>query len=41
MLQRCSKKKFGGKVEIEVENAYGAFKVDTDHRVVKMVKKSL
>lgn len=42
-MVKCCKdaaEKFGGKVEIEVENTYGAFKVDTNHRVVKMVKKA-
>ena len=30
--------KFGGKVEINVENAYGAFKIDENHELVNSVK---
>jgi len=32
--------KFGGEVEFEVKNSYGAFKVDAEHDIVKKVKKA-
>lgn len=32
--------KFGGKVEVNVENAYSAFKVDEDDEIVEKVKKA-
>lgn len=40
MVKCCedAAKKFGGKVEINVENAYGAFKIDENHELVKSVK---
>lgn len=40
---KCCKdaaEKFGGKIEIELKKAYGAFKVDKDHDIVKNVKKA-
>lgn len=42
MVKCCEEaaEKFGGKVEIEVKNSYGAFKVDTDEDIVKKVKKA-
>lgn len=42
-MVKCCKEaaeKFGGKVEIEVENVYSAFKIDKDHDMVKKVKKA-
>ncbi len=43
MVKCCedAAEKFGGKVEIEINNAYGAFKVDENHEIVHNVKKSL
>ncbi len=29
---------FGGKVEVEIKNSYGAFKIDTEHDIVKKIK---
>lgn len=42
MVKCCEEaaEKFGGKVEIKVENVYGAFQVDTDHEIVKNIKKA-
>ena len=42
MMKCCeaAAKKFGGKVEIEINNAYGAFKVDENHEIVRNVKKA-
>lgn len=42
-MVKCCKdaaEKFGGKVELEVINAYGAFKVEEDEQIVKMVIKA-
>ena len=40
MVKCCedAAEKFGGSVEMNVENAYGAFKVDEDHEIVSKVK---
>lgn len=40
MVKCCedAAEKFGGKVEINVQNAYGAFKIDEDHELVNSVK---
>ncbi len=41
-MVKCCKdaaEKFGGEVEFEVKNSYGAFKVDAEHDIVKKVKK--
>lgn len=40
MVKCCedAAERFGGKVEIKVENAYGAFKIDKDHEIVKSVE---
>lgn len=42
MVKCCEEaaKKYGGKVEMDVDNAYGAFKVDEDAEIVQMVKKA-
>lgn len=42
MIKCCkdAAEKFGGKVEIDVKKAYGSFKVDVDHDIVKNVKKA-
>lgn len=42
MVKCCedAAKKFGGKVEMDVDNAYGAFKVDEDAEIVQMVKEA-
>jgi len=42
MVKCCedAAEKFGGKVEIQVNNAYGAFKVDENHEIVQNVKKA-
>lgn len=40
---KCCKdaaEKFGGKVDINIDKAYGSFKVDVDHDIVKNVKKA-
>lgn len=40
MIKCCedAAKKFGGKVEMDVANSYGAFKVKEDHEIVEKVK---
>lgn len=40
MVKCCedAAKKYGGKVELDVRNSYGAFKVDEDHEIVQRVK---
>ncbi len=40
MVKCCedAAQKFGGKVEVNVENAYGAFKIDENHELVKSVQ---
>lgn len=42
MVKCCEEaaEKFGGKAEVTVENAYGAFKVDEDSDIVKKTKKA-
>ncbi len=42
MVKCCedAAKKFGGKVEMDVDNAYGAFKVDEDAEIVQKVKEA-
>ena len=42
MVKCCedAAEKFGGRVEMDVDNAYGAFKVDEDAEIVQMVKKA-
>lgn len=42
MIKCCqdAAKKYGGKVEMDVENAYGAFKVDEDTEIVNKVKEA-
>ncbi|NLY47232.1 MAG: M20/M25/M40 family metallo-hydrolase [Tissierella sp.] len=42
MVKCCEEaaKKFGGKVEMDVDNAYGAFKVEEDAEIVQKVKKA-
>ncbi len=42
MVKCCqdAAEKFGGKVELSVENVYGAFKIDDNHDLVKSVKQA-
>lgn len=42
MVRCCQEaaEKFGGSVEVNVETAYGAFKIDDDHPLVNVVKKA-
>ncbi len=42
MVKCCedAAKKFGGKVEMDVDNAYGAFKVEEDAEIVQKVKEA-
>ncbi|MDR7871252.1 MAG: M20/M25/M40 family metallo-hydrolase [Tissierellaceae bacterium] len=42
MVKCCedAAKKYGGKVEMDVDNAYGAFKVDEDDEIVQKVKEA-
>ena len=42
MVQCCEEtaKKYGGKVEVDVENAYGAFNIPVDHQAVKAVEEA-
>lgn len=42
MVQCCEEAagKFGGKVDVEVENAYGAFNIPVDHPTVKAVEEA-
>lgn len=42
MIKCCENaaEKFGGKVEIEINNAYSAFKVDENHEIIQSVKKA-
>lgn len=42
MVKACEEaaKKFGGEVELDVENVYGAFKVEEDDDIVEKVKKA-
>lgn len=42
MVKCCEEaaKKFGGRVEVSVENAYGAFNIPADHKAVKAVEEA-